>query len=204
MKKFIIFALLLPLSTGIGLLVHISARVSIYLSISLAAATGMTAIVMLWSKQDAAGRVYLKRRLSAGLWAGFAATLAYDLSRYAYVRLTGYDFDPFKAFPLFGKLLLPDGASRTSLWTAGTLYHAINGVGFAVAYVFIVRKPNAWNGIVWGYVLELFMISLYPGWLDIKVWQEFLVVSIFGHTAYGLTLGKIAKTKIGDSTMGIF
>jgi hypothetical protein len=44
-------------------------------------------------------------------------------------------------------------------------------------------------GVAWGLFLELFQLTLYPGWLDIRLYREFAMISSLGHVVYGLVLG---------------
>jgi hypothetical protein len=50
--------------------------------------------------------------------------------------------------------------------------------------------------MAWGAVLEVFQLTLYPGWLDIRAYQEFAQISALSHLAYGATLGWSARTGI--------
>ena len=55
-------------------------------------------------------------------------------------------------------------------------------------------------GLAWAAVLELFMVSLYPGWLGLKPLDEFLSVSIFGHIVYGTVLGSVARRGLQEQS----
>ena len=48
-------------------------------------------------------------------------------------------------------------------------------------------------GMAWGLFLELFQLALYPGWLSIGFYDEFLRVSFLGHLVYGGVLGMSAR-----------
>jgi hypothetical protein len=48
--------------------------------------------------------------------------------------------------------------------------------------------------------LELCMVSIYPGWLEMKALNDFLHVSIVGHLVYGTVLGYLSKYFIGRLT----
>jgi hypothetical protein len=72
---------------------------------------------------------------------------------------------------------------------------------FGVAYVFLFARDGAISagralgtGVAWGIFLELFQLTLYPGWLDIRTYEEFVTISALGHIVYGATLGTIALT----------
>jgi hypothetical protein len=118
--------------------------------------------------------------------------VAYDLVRYGVVVLLSWSVDPFKTFPLFGQLLVGPDAGGPALWTAGIVYHVLNGLGFAVGYTLVVSRPGLLSAIVWGLVLETFTILLYPDWLGLTAVGEFFSMSMLGHVAYGAVLGAVA------------
>jgi len=135
-------------------------------------------------------RKVARKRATIGVIAGGLGTLAYDVFRLLLVKGSGWTFNPFKAFPLFGKLLIGDGYSPGAIMAAGTAYHVLNGVLFAVAYSFIAAERPWYWGVAWALVLESAMFTLYPGWLDLTaVMKEFTVVSLSGHVVYGSVVG---------------
>jgi hypothetical protein len=123
---------------------------------------------------------------------GAVGLAAYDLSRVLLVLGTDLHAKPFKALPLFGRGLLGPDVSDTTAWVAGATYHAANGIGFAVAYCLVARRPSWRTGIAWALLLEAVMIVFYPSWLQIEALKEFVTMSLFGHLAYGGTLGAVA------------
>jgi hypothetical protein len=134
-----------------------------------------------------------RTRIARGALAGVLATGAYDLCRLVVVKVFGFTFWPFDIFTRFGHLLLGHSASPTAAAAVGTAYHYTNGIGFGIAYVLFVRRPNIRTGLVWAAVLETFMVSLYPGWLDLKALDEFVSVATVGHIAYGVVLGSVSR-----------
>jgi hypothetical protein len=188
---------LLPLATGIGLLTHILAGSSLLAGAALAAGVGTVAAVAVWTRTPKAGRPALRRRTLAGVEAGALATLAYDGSRLLVVGLFPVSTWPFAALPVFGRLLVGPGAAPGLVTAAGIAYHAANGIGFGIAYVLLVRQPGPLTGLLWAAVLEMLMISLYPGWLDVRAVGELLSISVVGHVAYGLVLGWAARRRLG-------
>jgi hypothetical protein len=182
-----------PLSTGAAVVVTILVVEDSLLwpSVVLATGTGITAIVVAW-RLPAVQRRAVARRVRIGLVAGVAATAAYDVVRWLLVIATPWSVDPFAAFPLFGTLLLGPDAGPAAAWVAGTLFHAANGLGFAVGYTVIVRRPGLISAVVWAVALEVFTILLYPDWLGVAKVGELVSVSALGHLAFGLTLGWIA------------
>ena len=47
-------------------------------------------------------------------------------------------------------------------------------------------------------ILELLMVSVYPGWLDMRALDEFLQVSVLGHIVYGAVLGYSARWLLAE------
>ena len=77
----------------------------------------------------------------------------------------------------------------------GVLYLVLNGSSFGVAYALLLGGRNPWlpyallTGTVWGVGLEMLQLTIYPGWLDIRAYDEFMRVSFGGHVVYGAILG---------------
>ncbi|MGH3681812.1 MAG: hypothetical protein ACRDT2_16385 [Natronosporangium sp.] len=184
---------LFPLSTGAAVAVTILFVPDSLLwpALVLVAGTGLTAATMIWRMRPDARRA-LGRRARTGLVAGVVATLAYDAVRWLLVVATPWTVDPFAAFPIFGQLLLGTESTGPAVWTAGTLFHAANGLGFAVGYTVVIRRPGLVSAVAWALVLELFTILLYPDWLGVPKIGELFSVSLLGHLAYGLALGLVA------------
>lgn len=138
-------------------------------------------------------------RAKVGLPAGIVATASYDLARYGIVALFTVSFEPFHVWPIFGRLFVGEGASAGAALAAGIAYHAANGIGFAIAYALLFRRPGPLTGVAWGLGLELCMAFLYPSWLRIAALQEFLAVSALGHVVYGGVLGLAVRWQLDRS-----
>ena len=41
--------------------------------------------------------------------------------------------------------------------------------------------------------LEVFQLTLYPGWLDIGFYAEFVQISAISHLVFGATLGMVVR-----------
>ena len=134
-------------------------------------------------------RLRLRVRTRVGLASGALATPAYDIVRYGLVALASWSISPFAALPLFGRGLLGEGAPTAAAWAAGFAFHFANGCGFATGYTLLTRRPSIPTGIAFALGLESLMLLLYPHFLDIRSFGEFLTMSIVGHVAYGTVLG---------------
>jgi len=184
--------LALPLATGAALIVHMVSDRSLVAALALTGGLALFAAGLAVRRLPPAALADAKHRARLGVIAGAAGLAAYDVSRVLLVAGTGLETKPFKALPLFGRGLLGSEASDTAAWVAGAGYHVANGIGFAVAYCLAVRKPSWRTGIAWGLLLEAVMIAFYPSWLQIEALKEFVTMSLFGHIAYGGTLGGVA------------
>ena len=138
----------------------------------------------------------VRRVVVAGLVAGFAATLVYDVTRTVLSYLDPSPYNPFEAIRRFGIGLVTDAAPVPLIFAAGLAIHVMNGSTFGVIYAvfggrhFRSMRAALLGGVVWGLTLELVQSALYPGWLRITtVLQEFLFISSMGHVAYGAALG---------------
>ena len=200
---------LLPISTGAGVLVTTAfAGESLLLPVSvLVVGTGITAVVVA-RRLPPLLLSEVARRVAVGLVAGAAATAAYDLVRFCLIVVMGWSADAFTPLRLFGQMLIGEEASRRWQWLAGTAFHVANGLGFAIGYVLVIRRPAVWSAIVWALVLEAFTILLYPDWLGLTALSEFLSISMVGHLAYGVVLGLVAasmsserRKRFGDRSM---
>ena len=135
---------------------------------------------------------------------GVIGTVAYDVSKAILSQLDPSPFDPFAAIRVFGRLLLGEGVSSEAIVAAGTAYHLLNGISFAVAYTFLfgerARRSLGWallTGAGWGLFLEAFQLTLYPGWLDMTFYQEFATISAISHIVYGISLGLLCRRLLG-------
>jgi hypothetical protein len=193
---------LLFLASGVALIVYLVARVSLDLALGLTMGVAVGSGALVWRRLAPPGRREARRRVAAGIVAGLAATCAYDLVRWVAVELGGLAFRPFEAFPLFGRLLIGSGAPAPFAVLAGTCYHLLNGVSFAVAYALTLGDRGWRAGVAWAVVLEALMLTLYPGWLHPASVAEFFGISMLGHLAYGVVLGVTSQRLLARDRAG--
>lgn len=139
-------------------------------------------------------RSLLRRRFVFGVAAGIAATAAYDLGRLSVVLAAGLHTSPFEMIPRFGMAILGPAADAQLAVAIGVLYHVLNGVSFAIAYV-ILFGGRPWGiGVAWAFGLELLMLLVYPRWLGVaSLGEEFTIVSGTGHLCYGAVIGLVGQ-----------
>ena len=184
------------LSTGAALLTYIVSGISLLAALTLTFAGAAALGATLWRRSTASDKAAIGRYVRAGVVAGLLATAAYDLSRYLIIEVAGFTFWPFDIFTIFGQALVGAGYSGPLVTAAGVAYHLANGVSFAVAYTIWLGHRGVWTGIIWAMMLEVLMVTFYPGWLGFKALDEFLQVSILGHVVYGSVLGFTARLLI--------
>ena len=185
---------MLPFAGGLGLVAWALAKASMPVLVGAFALTGAAMWAFGRYQLRPAQRAELATRVRVGLVGGAIATVLYDLARFGLVSLVQWSLKPWAAIPLFGAAFIGPHHSTAALYTVGLIYHlCLNGVGFGVAYTIIARRPHPLSGLLWAYGLEAAMALLYPSFLIIKQYGEFLTMSVVGHTVYGLVLGWYAR-----------
>jgi hypothetical protein len=183
----------LPLASGAGLIIHVLSGFSLGLAVASSFGLACALAIIVWRQLPISRQHDIGRRFIVGAGAGLVATFAYDGTRLLIVSALPMTFWPFDAITLFGQLLLGPSAAAPLALAVGIAYHLANGTCFGIAYLLIARRPRVLTGIAWAAFLEVLMVSIYPGWLQLKALDEFLSVSISGHAAYGLVLGGLAR-----------
>ncbi len=182
--------------SGAALLVHILFQVSLPLGL---AAFG-TILVLVAGVSIATSSRAQRRRLAglvgAGLAAGLIATLLYDGTKAVLSVLDPSPYNPFEVTRLFGVLLLGESAPAVASQIAGWSFHLLNGCTFGVAYGLLLARDGdttaryaGLSGMAWGLFLEAFQVLLYPDWLRIAFYGEFITISATAHLVYGASLG---------------
>lgn len=184
------------LFSGAALVIHIISGFSLRLALVGSAGIVTLAVASLWRRVDATRRSRFVRLLWVGASSGILATLAYDASRYVLSLWDASPYNPFEAIRMFGILLAGREAAPASVYTAGSAFHLFNGTSFGVGYAFLFGRRGILAGILWGLFLETFQITLYPGWLDIRAYREFVQISAFSHVVYGSVLGFVCQRRL--------
>ncbi len=200
-ERLVFGALFLP--SGAALIVYVVSGFSLLAGLILAVIAVLVLGLHQWHRASTPAREGFKAALRVGLVAALVATAAYDLSRYVLVRSTPLTFWPFEAFAVFGQALLATTSQSVWVGALGFAFHVMNGVGFGIAYTVAVARPSVLSGVLWALFLEVLMVTIYPGWLDVRVMDEFLGVSMVGHLVYGGVLGGMARFLIRRRDRGI-
>lgn len=192
---------LAALFSGAALLATIIGGMDLRVSLAVTTAIGLGIFAVIVGRASREGRRLLLRLAFAGSVGGLIATLAYDSSRYLLSQFDPSPYNPFEAITAFGTLLA--GGTAGAEWTmaVGASFHALNGVMFGVSYCLFFGRWGAVSlrralvtGIGWGLFLELFQVTLYPGWLNISAYAEFATISAAGHLVYGAVLGLACRS----------
>jgi hypothetical protein len=155
------------------------------------------AVLMAQAASDPALRARIVPLLRAGVIAGVVSTAVYDVSRYALAEAFDLHAKPFKALPYFGNALIGVEPHSTASWVAGVAFHLTNGVCFGIGYTVLAGRRRLPWAVGFALALEAFMLLLYPRWLQIDAMKEFTQMSVFGHVAYGLSLGLATNALLG-------
>lgn len=181
------------LSSGAALVTTITLGWSLALATVFIAVPALVAVAALSATARREEQELFLTRVRIGAVAGILGTAGYDAIRALLEQLGLAVGRSFLAIPLFGTALtgLPPGDPVAV--AAGWAFHAVNGVGFAIAYTLVAAGKAWWWGIVFALFLEGMMVSLYPGWLRVPLITEFLTLSVSGHFVYGSILGVLAR-----------
>lgn len=132
--------------------------------------------------------------LKLGLTAGLLATLVYDGVRITAMATNLFSYDAFYAIRVFGSWISHQPRGSAAAIVTGWLYHFWNGLTFGVLFTLTFGRPRTWvYGLVYGIVMEIIMLGLFPVFLDIKDPTGFVVISLIGHSAFGATLGALTE-----------
>jgi hypothetical protein len=192
--------------TEVALLLNILGRISLRVSLAAGLALVAAGLALTVHRADGPERRRIARGIGYGALAGVLATMTYDLSKAGLSLLDPSPYNPFHVIRVFGALLAGRTASERAIVASGVAFHMVNGTLFGVAYTFIFARDGAISlrravatGVGWGCFLEVFQLTLYPGWLDIRFYAEFATISALSHVVYGATLGTLVRTLLQSS-----
>ena len=190
------------LFSGAALVTHIVSGFSLVLALAVTTTILVVAVGVVWVRASPNRRVSVLRRAKQGLVCGILATGAYDLSKFTLSQWDSSPYNPFEALHAFGLLLVGHSASTRLIYAAGSAFHLLNGCSFGVAYCFLFGHRGIVAGIAWGFFLELFQLTLFPGWLDIRFYREFVQISVMSHVVYGAVLGLSCQRGLQEPKTG--
>ena len=189
--------------SGAALVVHIISGFSLRLALLLTGSLLVIAVVTQWRRASTKERVRLMRLTKVGALSGAMALIAYDVSKFLLSQLDPSPFNPFDAIRFFGILLAGSSVTQPAVYAAGISFHILNGICFGMAFCFLFGRRGVVAGIAWGLFLELFQLSLFPGWLDIRFYSEFALISSVSHVVYGAVLGFSCRYGLRERPAGL-
>ena len=191
------------LFSGAALLTNIIAGVSLPLALGGLALLVLIGLGIVVTRTDAEANARLMRVALVGIGAGIVATVCYDIAKATLSQLDPSPYNPFEATRTFGTLLIGSAASDTAIQAAGWSFHLLNGTCFGLAYCFLFARDGRTSlryavltGMGWGVFLETFQLTLYPGWLDVRFYEEFVTISALSHLVYGAILGLLCRAAL--------
>jgi hypothetical protein len=190
------------LASGAALVTHILSGISLLLALVLGIGLVGLLIRALWRRVNPAERYRLKGTVKAGLLAGGLATVSYDAAKFVLSQWDPSLYNPFEVIRVFGILLTDPSAPTVVIYSAGVAFHLLNGISFGIAFCLLLRRYSVGTGVAWGLFLELFQLTLYPGWLDIRFYQEFAQISALSHVVYGAVLGLASQSFLQSHAKG--
>jgi hypothetical protein len=181
------------LSSGIALVVAIVSHTNLAMACTFIVVPAFIAFVAMTVMVRRDEQALFFHRLRAGLLAGALGTAAYDGLRFAVESAGLSSAGTFRAIKVFGWGLTGQELDSAPALVAGWSFHVLNGVGFALAYVMVMAGRRLYWAVLYAMVLEVAMVTLYPGWLDMTPSSEFLTLSVLGHVGYGLAVGAVSE-----------
>lgn len=179
-------------ATGAALVAHFVLGLPLMVLVVATVVLAAAAWAVVLRRLGAPARAVLARRARIGVVAGVPALVAYDVSRWALVEVSGSAVRPFEAWRAFGELLGAGDRTGEAAFAAGFAFHVANGLSFAAAFGVVLAHRGVLAGVGWGLLLETAMVTFYPGWLGLRALEEFVSITVVGHVVYGAVLGGLA------------
>ncbi|QDU41286.1 hypothetical protein Mal4_56520 [Maioricimonas rarisocia] len=179
--------------SGVALLLHAAGLLRMYFLVDFLGPVSLVGLLLcgVYARQVHAD-VFLQRLL-VGAWASLVATLAYDIARYPLWKSGVFDFNPFRAHPLFGELITGQPAATWTAFLVGWIYHFWNGFGFGVMYTVVAGPAHWWYAVIWALFLEVAWLVALPSVVNLTVGVDAIAVSLIGHGIYGVVLGLLSQ-----------
>jgi len=179
--------------SGAALIVHALGWLPMYFLIEVLAAPSLIGLLLIGVIARRINADLLLNRLVVGIWAGFVATLAYDVVRWLLLQVGVINFDPYLSHPIFGMLITGQPETSLTAILVGWIYHFWNGIGFGIMYTLIAGAASWAYAVAWALFLEIAWLTALPSVLSFNLNAGLITMSIIGHVAYGVVLGLLAQ-----------
>jgi hypothetical protein len=185
----LILALLAALSSISALLLQWAGWVRMPFTVTFVSLPGTLLLLCITVWAGRTNRDLLFNRLIVGVTAGALGLVAYDLMRLFVQLALPVGFDAFFSMRAFGTLMTGQPLASPAALVTGWIYHVSNGLSFGIIYALLAGPARWYWGLVWGLILEIAMLVVYPAVFNPTPRSGFVVVSIVGHAAFGSVVG---------------
>jgi hypothetical protein len=182
-------AIAAALTSIAALLLHAAGLVRMPYTVTFLSIPGAILLVSLAVWAGLADRSVFFNRLAVGFLVGALGLLAYDAIRWTVQAMVPLGFDAFFSIKAFGSLITRLPIDNPVSIAAGWSYHVSNGLSFGVLYALIAGPARPWYGLIWGLILEIAMLVVYPALFQPTSVAGFVLVSVVGHAAFGSVIG---------------
>ena len=133
----------------------------------------------------------LQVAIAAGVLAGIAATVSYDLARIPFLAVGYRLFAPVSTYGI----LITNGTTSSPLTeTIGWAYNFMNGIGFAVAYAMFGLGRKWWWAIPFALALEtMTIVTPYADMYGLRGKVDVIAIAYGAHLFYGAILGVVVQ-----------
>jgi len=187
----IIVGLLLTSTSGIAITLWGLGKIPMSFTVSFVVLPSVIVLVAiyLFYKEKPRFEFFNNMIIQGGKW-GLIATLFYDAIRPLLKLIFRFDFNPYRAMPIFGGLIT--GLEETAPLSifAGWTYHFWNGISFGMMFALLAPKGGKLKGYIWSMILQGLMMWVYPKFLAVRLEDPgFLMTGLVGHGLWGIVLG---------------
>ena len=188
----VVFGLLLTATSGAAIIAHTFGPVRMSFTVPFVVLPTTAVVVgLILLRRGLHGRLheFSGRLMWGGIW-GLVGTLCYDAIRPLLKWVLAFQYDPFRAMPIFGSLITGLPQTDSIAVAAGWAYHFWNGISFGMMFVLLRPRGGAVAGLIWAMTLQGLMMAIYPSFLQARLADPgFLTMGIVGHALWGIVLG---------------
>ena len=187
----ILVGLLLTSTSGVAITLWGLGKIPMSFTVSFVVLPSIVILVsaVLYYKNNDKFQWFNDLIIQGGKW-GLLATLFYDAIRPLLKLIFRFDFNPYRAMPIFGELITGLSQSAPLAIFAGWTYHFWNGISFGMMFALLAPKGGILKGFLWSMALQGLMMWVYPHFLEIRLADPgFLMTGLVGHGLWGVVLG---------------
>lgn len=201
----IIVGLLLTSTSGVAITLWGLGKIPMSFTVSFVVLPSVIILValILYYKNNDKFQWFNNLIIQGGMW-GLFATFFYDAIRPLLKLIFRFDFNPYRAMPIFGELITGLPQTDSLAIFAGWTYHFWNGISFGMMFALLAPKGGMLKGFIWSMLLQGLMMWVYPHFLAVRLEDPgFLMTGLVGHGLWGIVLGYGIKRYYEKSTLQI-